>query len=117
MFEVKEDGPWLGLVRPSLSYKTHYQLSLLEVTQRLQGWRNTIATKACDVVDKWIKGPCKEEFAKIISQTEDGIMMKELIAEQIEAQFQKVSVGGESELYTYAYQWAEWNDGIEKKVS
>ena len=43
--------------------------------------------------------------------------MKELIAEQIEAQFQKVSVGGESELYTYAYQWAEWNDGIEKKVS
>jgi len=32
-FEVKEDGPWLGLV-----------------TARLQGWRNHIGTKAFDVV-------------------------------------------------------------------
>ena len=46
----------------------------------------------------------------------DGITINELIADQIEAQFQKVSVGGKSELDTYAYQWAEWNGGIEKKV-
>ena len=85
--------------------------------QCLQGWHNNIATKACDVVDKWIKGPCKEEFAKIISQSKDVIMMKELIVEQIKAHFQKVPVGGKSELYTYAYQWAEWNGSIEKKVS
>ena len=24
VFEVKEEGPWLGLVRPLLSYRTHY---------------------------------------------------------------------------------------------
>ena len=42
----------------------------------------------------------------------DGITINKLIADQIEAQFQKVSVGGKSKLDT----WAEWNGGIEKKV-
>lgn len=77
-----------------------------QVTQRLQTWRNNIATKACEVVERFIKVEHK-----------DDLPTKEHIADQIEAHLEKKPVYPGSELYTYAYQWAEWNDGVNSKVS
>ncbi|KAK2461359.1 hypothetical protein APHAL10511_006621 [Amanita phalloides] len=86
-YEVTEDGPWLGLV-----------------TQQLQTWWNNIATKASEVIERFIKIDHKDELTT-----------KELIAEQIQAHLKKEPIYIGSEIYMYVYQWAEWNDGVNSK--
>ncbi|KAK2467395.1 hypothetical protein APHAL10511_000630 [Amanita phalloides] len=85
-YEVTEDGPWFGLV-----------------TQCLQTWWNNIATKASEVIKHFI------------NDHKDDLTTKELIGDQIEAYLQRKPVYLGSKLYTYAYQWAEWNNGINSK--
>ena len=51
-----------------------------------------------------------------IIQESPGLTVKDLIAEQVEAYLQKRPIQPGSDLYTYAYQWANWNDGVNSKV-
>ncbi|KAF8335662.1 hypothetical protein F5887DRAFT_921068 [Amanita rubescens] len=77
--EVKGDGPWQG-----------------SVTQRLQSWRNNIATMALEVVGNWMKN----EIELIVTQSEGGLTMKDVIADQIDAHLQKRPINEGSKLYT-----------------
>ena len=45
------------------------------------------------------------------------LAVKDLIVEQIEAYLERRLVQPGSELYTYAYQWSDWNDGVDSKVN
>lgn len=63
---------------------------------RLQGWRNGFAQSALDTIDTFIEANKSE----LKSSNE--------IAEQIELLLDKAKLGTDSEQYTYAYQWVEW---------
>ena len=45
------------------------------------------------------------------------LTVKDLIVEQIEAHLERKPVQPGSELYTYAYQWSDWNGGVDSKVN
>jgi hypothetical protein len=95
-----------------------YILLLFEVMQRLQSWRINIATKALEVVGTWIKNS-RDDMEQIIVKSEGRLTMKDVIADQIVAHFQKRPIHhlhAGIELYTYAYQWAEWNGGVGSRV-
>ncbi len=45
------------------------------------------------------------------------LTIKDLVTEQIEAHLTKKPIQLGSELYTYAYQWSDWNGGVNSKAS
>jgi len=45
------------------------------------------------------------------------LTIKDLVAEQIQAHLAKKPIQLGSELYTYAYQWSDWNGDVDSKVS
>ncbi|KAM6490252.1 hypothetical protein JOM56_014229 [Amanita muscaria] len=79
-------------------------LDVDDTTARLQNWRNTFAQNAMESVDL------------LINQHKESLNTKELVAAQINAQLQKVPIKSGSELNMYAYQWHDWNNGVNSEV-
>jgi hypothetical protein len=95
---------------------------LIQVTARLQGWRNTLGSKALETVDKLLINDNKGNMEKYIRELREEnpsceLTVKDLIVEQIEAHLERKPLQPGSELYTYAYQWSNWNGGVDSKVS
>jgi hypothetical protein len=57
-----------------------------------------------------------ESIELLINQHKESLNTKELVAAQINAQLQKVPIKAGSELNMYAYQWRDWNNGINSEV-
>ncbi|KAF8326759.1 hypothetical protein F5887DRAFT_925144 [Amanita rubescens] len=104
MYEVTEDSAWLGLV-----------------TARLQSWRNMIANKALEAVEKFLKDN-KSEMEKMVREDrqenpQSELTLNDVISDQIKAYLAKKPVYAGSELHMHAYQWADWNGGVDSKVN
>lgn len=74
----------------------------LKVNQRLHSWRGDFGQKALDTINLLV-----EENRAVLDT-------KELVAEQMATYLQKVPIQPGSNLYTYAYQWLEWDTEMDK---
>lgn len=88
-------------VIPLLS-STFSDMITLKVNQRLHSWRGDFGQKALDTINLLV-----EENRAVLDT-------KELVAEQMATYLQKVPIQPGSNLYTYAYQWLEWDTEMDK---
>ena len=104
-YRVTNDGVWQGLVR-SICRPTSTLTNLIqsETLSRLQNWRNGFAQSALDAIDEFIEA------------NKSKLNTPEAIAEQVEMLLEKTKITTDSEQYTYAYQWAEWENATERKA-
>ena len=88
----------------------------------MQGWQNNIGSKALETIEKLLVNANKDDMETTIQQLHQDnpsseLALKDVIMEQIKAHLERKPVQPGSELYTYAYQWSNWNGGIDSKVN
>ncbi|KAM6497544.1 hypothetical protein JOM56_008017 [Amanita muscaria] len=84
--EVTADGPWVGLVNA-----------------RLHNWRNTFGQSGLDTIDAFIQ------------EHKEDLDTKEKLAEQFQGFLNKDILIKDDDIYTYAYQWGDWNLKTKKR--